>query len=105
MVERREQLGLALEAPKALRVGREGLGQQLQRGLPAEPGVGGAIDLAHPPRAERRRDAVLGQAPADHAGWILAAAPLQSTPTRRPSMSRPRVFMGLAIALLLTGSA
>ena len=53
MVERREHLGLALEAGEPLGIGGEGLGQHLDGDLAAEPGVGGALDLAHAPRAER----------------------------------------------------
>ena len=52
VVERGEQLRLALEAGEALRVGGEGRGQDLDRDLAPELRVGGAIDLAHAAFAE-----------------------------------------------------
>ena len=47
MIERREQTRFASEARAALRIGREVLGQDLDRDVAIEPGVAGAIDLAH----------------------------------------------------------
>jgi hypothetical protein len=58
MVERGKEPCLALEARKALAVRSEGFGQELQRDEPAESGVGGPEDLAHPSRAERCDDFV-----------------------------------------------
>ena len=52
MIERREQTRLAGEARAALRIGREVPGQDLDRDVPIEPGVAGAIDLAHAARAQ-----------------------------------------------------
>ena len=62
VVERGEDLRLALEAGEALGVVGEGLGQQLEGDLAAELRVGGAVHLAHPARAERREDLVASQA-------------------------------------------
>ena len=58
VVERRDGLGLALEARQAVGMGGHVLGQHLDRDLAAEPRVARAIDLAHPARAERRDDLV-----------------------------------------------
>ncbi len=65
MVERGEQPRLALEAGAPLGVGRERLGQQLQRHLAPEPRVAGAVDLAHAATAEQGGDLELGDRPAD----------------------------------------
>ena len=58
VLQRGEQLGLALEAREPLGVGGERLRQPLERDVAPEAGVGGAKHLAHPARAERRDDAV-----------------------------------------------
>ena len=58
MREGGEDLRLALEAGESVGVGGERLGQQLQRDVAPEPGVGRAPDLAHAPRAEGRDDRV-----------------------------------------------
>jgi hypothetical protein len=47
MVQGREDLGLAPKACEAVSVLRERGRQDLQRDIAAEPGVTGAIDLAH----------------------------------------------------------
>ena len=54
VVERSEQLRLALEAREPVRVGRQRGGQQLQRHLAAEPRIRRAIHLAHAAGADRR---------------------------------------------------
>lgn len=48
MVQRREHPRLALEPRHALTILGEGFGQDLERHLPVQLGVGGAIDLPHP---------------------------------------------------------
>jgi hypothetical protein len=58
VLERRDRLRLALEALAHLLGGREVLGQDLERDRPVEPGVLGAVDLAHPAGAERGDDFV-----------------------------------------------
>jgi hypothetical protein len=47
MVQRRERLRLALEAGQALRVEGEAIRQDLDRDITIEPGIAGAVDLAH----------------------------------------------------------
>ncbi len=61
VVEGRDALRLALEARAELRVGREQRRQQLERHVAIEPRVAGAVDLAHPARAERSHDLVGAQ--------------------------------------------
>ena len=56
MVERGEDLRLALEAREPLGIARERVGQNLQRDVAVELGVAGPIDLAHPAGADRRQN-------------------------------------------------
>ena len=65
VIERGEEPGLALEAREPLGIGGEGLGQELDRHVAAELRVGGAIDLAHPARADRGGDPVVRERLAD----------------------------------------
>ena len=58
VVQRREHLPFALEARDAIGVGRERLGQNLQRDVAIEVRVFRAIDLTHPASAEGGRDFV-----------------------------------------------
>ena len=55
MVERSQDLGLALEAGHALAVAGKGFGQHLERNVALQPGIFGAIDLAHAARADGRK--------------------------------------------------
>ena len=58
MIERGEDLGLALEAGEALGVVCEQVGQDLERDVATELRVARAIDLAHAAGAEQREDFV-----------------------------------------------
>jgi hypothetical protein len=58
MVERGNALRFALESGAAVRVRGGGLRQNLDRDRAIQPGITGAIDLAHCARAERRHDFV-----------------------------------------------
>jgi len=66
VVERSERLRLAPETLDALTALRHLGGQDLERHVPAELRVGGAVDLAHPAGADRGGDAVVRESPADH---------------------------------------
>ena len=68
MAERRDDTRLALEARERLLVLGEPLRQHLDRDVALQPGVAGAIDLAHPARADRRQDLVGSQARAGGEG-------------------------------------
>jgi len=58
MVERREDVGLALEPGEALGVAGEGIGEQLEGDVAPELGIPRAIHLTHPTRAEQADDLV-----------------------------------------------
>ena len=58
MIERGEYPRLASEARQPGRVVRELLGKYLDRDLAAKAQIGGAVDLAHPARPERRTNLV-----------------------------------------------
>ena len=62
MVQRGEHPGFALKPREPLRVGGEGLGQDLDRDVAIELRVARAIDLAHAAGAERRQDLVRAEA-------------------------------------------
>ncbi len=55
---------LLLEVSQAVLVRREGGGEHLDRHVPAEPRVPGAIDFAHPAGAQKCADLVRAQASA-----------------------------------------
>ena len=65
MVELGEELRFALESRQALLVLGERCGQDLDRDLAPELGVGGAIDLAHAALAQLGGDLVGAQSYAD----------------------------------------
>ena len=58
MIQRRQELRLALEAREAVRIGGEELGQDFQRDVAIEPRVARAIHLAHAARADGDDDLV-----------------------------------------------
>ena len=58
MVERRDGVGLPVEAREAVGVVGGRVGQHLQGDLAAEPVVARAVDLSHAALAERRQDLV-----------------------------------------------
>ena len=62
VVERREKMSLALEALKASSVFRNLSRQDLDRHVPPELRVGGAVDLPHPPGPEELEDLVRAEA-------------------------------------------
>ena len=51
-------VGLTLDPGQPLRVGSECLGENLQRDLPVQLGIGGLIDLSHPALADEGGDLV-----------------------------------------------
>ena len=62
MVDRGEDLGLALEAGDPVGVGGEGFENDLDRDLASEARVPRSVDLSHSPRAQRRQDLVGAEA-------------------------------------------
>ena len=73
VVERGEQLRLALEAREPVGVGGERGGQQLQSHLAAEPRVRRAVDLAHAAGADRPDDLVRPEALSRRDGHVCAS--------------------------------
>ena len=72
VVETGQHLRFALEPGDPIRIGGEGVGQDLQSDIAAELGVGGAIDLAHPALPDEGGDFVVPDAVADvesHLSW------------------------------------
>ena len=65
MVERRHRARFLLESPDAIRLGGQRLGQDLQRHVPVEPSIVGAIDLTHPAGAQVAAHLVVAEVPAD----------------------------------------
>ena len=66
VVQGRGRARFLLEALAAIGMGGRVGRQHLDRHVAPEPGVGRAIDLSHPARADRGRDTVLAEAAADH---------------------------------------
>ena len=56
IVQRRDDAGFLLEALARFRIGRQRAGQDLDGHRAIQPGVTGAVDLAHAARADRRDD-------------------------------------------------
>ena len=65
LVEAGENLCFPLEPSEAIRIGRKRLGQDLQRHLPVQLGVGRLIDLAHPALADEGGHLVMAESGAD----------------------------------------
>ena len=80
VVQGGEQLGFALETSHALGVTGHHLGQHLDRHLPTELAVFGAIDLTHPPLAQLAGDLEMRQFRSDH---LCLHVPNDSTVGRR----------------------
>jgi hypothetical protein len=53
MIKRRKDVRLALETDTSIGVARDGVRQDLERHVPLQLQIAGAIDLTHPARAER----------------------------------------------------
>ena len=87
VVERGEQMRLALEAPQAVGVLGHLRRQDLDRDVAVEVRVGRAVDLAHPAGAERRGDPVVRQRPADQRSlpWTGADYEAPRAPDYRPT--------------------
>ena len=61
MIERRQHARLALESREPIGVRREDAREDLDRDVPSEPRIVGAVHLAHPAGAKRRHDVVLAE--------------------------------------------
>jgi hypothetical protein len=66
MIQRCKDASLALESFRTLRIGRKGLGKELDRNAASEPGVPGLIYLAHAAGAQVTGDFVMREPGSDH---------------------------------------
>ena len=65
VVQAGEDLCLPLEPRKPIRISCKRVGQDLERHLAVQLGIGGLIDLPHPPFADKGGHAVMGDAVTD----------------------------------------
>ncbi len=65
MVQAGEDLGLTLEPSQAIRISCKRLGQDLERHLAVQLGIGGLIDLPHAPLADEGGDVVMAESGAN----------------------------------------
>ena len=82
VVQGGEHPGLALEPRQALRVAGELLGEGLDRDLPAQPVVVGAIDLSHSAGPERAQNRIDPELRARREGHLSAAILWEGSPKR-----------------------
>ena len=66
MVERSRHLGFPFETPHTLLVLGKDRGQDLERYLAVQPGIGGPIDFAHSSGTELVGDLVMGDRLSNH---------------------------------------
>ena len=100
MRERGDRLGLALEAGERGGIGGQPLGQDLDRDIAIEARVAGAVDLTHPPGADRSDDLVGAEAGAGcewHGGSQYSDRP-------HARASRPCWWMAAPLAVRASGS-
>jgi len=94
MVERRGSARLAAEPGDRLVVLRERLGQELQRDVPAETGVLGLIDHAHPTGTQLADDAIVGNGLPDHGVSAMLGTARRDVNVARESGSQRRQEAG-----------
>ncbi len=73
MVQRCENLRFPLKPRQSIRISGKRFGQDLERHLPVELGVGGLIDLSHPALADEGGDIVVAEWSTDfksHKLWL-----------------------------------
>ena len=88
VVERGEQVRLALETREALGILRDCVGKDLDGYVTTEVLIRGAIDLSHPAFADLGGDPVVGKAGADHASGRSVLG--KSFPVQRRGSSESR---------------
>ena len=88
MVEVGEDLRLTLKPRKPIGISGKRLGEDLQRHLPVQLGIGGLIDLAHPALANEGGDIVVAESGADVQGHSLMGF-VEAHSTPRPSWLHP----------------
>ena len=112
MIERRDDLRLALETFLPLRVARESFGQDFDGDLALQLAVASAIDLTHAARSDGRKDLVVPQVTADferhraqinyhpQSGWF-DEGPSKGPPPCGRGLKPPEVLLLLVFFLFL----
>ncbi len=94
VVERRERLGLALEAKPPVGIRGERGRQRFDGDRAAQACVPGAVDLAHAARPKGREDFIGAEASAGregHGAADILSRPRDGDPSRRPEAHRDRI--------------
>ena len=66
VIERSQQFGIPLKPGQSLGIGGKLLGQDFQRHVPVQLGIGGTVDLAHPTLAYQFQDFVMANGGTDY---------------------------------------
>ena len=98
MIQRGDGSRFAGEALAAIRIGGDGVGQDLEGHPPAEFQVLGLVHLAHPARPKRTHDPVVREGRRNHSARTLSARMIALMPTFVPSRLRAFVIvLGVAV--------
>ena len=92
MVERGERPGLAFESRQPGGVRRKDIVQCLDRNVAIEPGIAGAIDLAHAPFAQLGDDVIWTDGPSDHRVSLISGCGMVAD--RAPPAAKPAAPAG-----------
>ena len=95
MIQRGEHFRFALEPRQALRIVREGIGQEFDRDRAIELCVARAVDLSHSAFAQLGHDLIASKGLAYHRGLCWAPARISYEPSREPGLTDIRGRMGL----------
>src|SRR5262249_31793989 len=82
MIQRCEQLRLALETRRTIGIRGEQFRENFERDVAIEFRIAGAIDLAHPARSEQRRDFVVAESHARREGHVNVRGIIGEKPLR-----------------------
>src|SRR6266850_6118072 len=103
MIQRREQMGLALEAREPLRIGGKQLGQDLDGDVAPELRVARTIHFAHAARAESGQDFVRAEEGAGCQGHqrVVGTSRLSSSNQFSTTMMRGMLLTAEPAALIM----
>ena len=88
VIERCEHLRFPAEPTEKVRIVGQGVGQHLQRDVPLQPGIAGAVDLTHSARADERVDPVVADMRANRQPCIDVEQPAHHLQDRRVDKHR-----------------
>jgi hypothetical protein len=103
VIQRREEVGLALEAGEALGVLRDLGGEDLDGHVAAERRVGRPVDFSHAASPDGGRDPVVGQRLADQHTSRLAAGSGLPPQGRACAMRKARLYVSVSVLVSLVG--